>query len=61
MRHELLGASVLPGTIDYCSMGLSDHRALVNECREARLKLEKDVDDSWVICSRCIRAISLKV
>jgi hypothetical protein len=60
MKHELLGAIVMPGTIDYCRMGLSDHRALVEECREARRKLEKDVDSSFVICARCVRAIPLK-
>ena len=60
MKHEFLGAEVMPGTVDYCRMGLSDHRALVAECREARKKLEKDVDSSFVICSRCIRAIPLK-
>jgi hypothetical protein len=60
MRHELFGAIVLPGTADYCSMG-KDHFALVEEAREARRKLEKDIDSSSVICARCVRAIPLKV
>jgi len=60
MKHELFGAIVLNGTIDYCARG-TDHYALVEEACEARRKLEKDIDSSSVICARCVRAIPLKV
>jgi len=60
MRHELFGKKIERGTIDYCAMG-GDHRGLVKEARADRIRMEKDVDNSSVICARCVRSIPLKV
>jgi hypothetical protein len=60
MKQKLFGTAIEPGDIHYCQMG-SDHVKLVHEARAERMRLEKDVDNSSVVCARCIRAISLKI
>ena len=61
MKHRLFGNTIEPGDINYCRATGSDHRGLVEEARNERRRLEKDVDNSSVICARCVRAIPLKV
>jgi hypothetical protein len=60
MKHQLFNTTIELGSIDYCSMG-GDHHKLVAEARWDRIKKEKNVDESAVVCARCIRAISLKI
>jgi hypothetical protein len=43
----------------YCDRG-GDHRELVDRARSDRRRLGHNVDDSAVLCVRCIKAISLK-
>jgi hypothetical protein len=60
MKHKLFNTTIEPGDINYCERG-GDHRQLVREARVDRMRKEKDVDQSAVVCARCIRAISLKI
>ena len=43
----------------YCERG-GDHRDLVDRARTDRRKLGHNVDESAVLCVRCMKAISLK-
>ena len=44
----------------YCERG-GDHRDLADRARTDRRNLGHNVDDSAVLCVRCMRAIPLKV
>jgi hypothetical protein len=44
----------------YCDRG-GDHRELVDRARADRRKLGHNVDDSAVLCMRCMKAIPLIV
>ena len=43
----------------YCDPG-GDHRELVDRARADRRRLGHDVDESAVLCVRCMKAIPLK-
>jgi len=43
----------------YCERG-ADHSDLVDRARADRRRLGHNVDDSAVLCMRCLKAISLK-
>jgi len=43
----------------YCERG-GDHRELVNRARTDRMNLGHNVDESAVLCVRCMKAIGLK-
>ena len=43
----------------YCERG-GDHRELVNRARTDRMNLGHNVDESAVLCVRCMKAIALK-
>jgi len=43
----------------YCDRG-GDHRELVNRARTDRMGLGHNVDESAVLCVRCMKAVSLK-
>ncbi len=44
----------------YCERG-GDHRELVDRARTDRRRLGHNVDESAVLCVRCMKAIALKV
>jgi len=56
---ELEGFEIELASGLYCERG-GDHRELVNRARTDRMKLGHNVDDSAVLCVRCMKAISLK-
>ena len=60
MKHELFGKKIEIGDIEYCRAAGQDHRGLVEEARRDRIRLEKDVENSSVVCARCVRAIPLR-
>jgi hypothetical protein len=43
----------------YCDRG-GDHRELVDRARIDRMRLGHNIDDSAVLCIRCMKAIALK-
>ena len=56
---ELEGFEIELASELYCDRG-GDHRELVNRARADRMKLGHNVDESAVLCVRCMKAISLK-
>ena len=56
---ELEGFEIELASELYCDRG-GDHRELVNRARTDRRRLGHNVDDSAVLCVRCMKAISLK-
>jgi hypothetical protein len=44
----------------HCDRG-GDHRELVDRARTDRTRLGHNVDDSAVLCVRCMKAVSLRV
>ena len=56
---ELEGFEIELASELYCERG-GDHRDLVNRARTDRMKLGHNVDESAVLCVRCMRAIPLK-
>jgi len=44
-----------------CQRSSADHRALVHEARLDRQKTGHNVDESYVICGHCVKALSLKI
>ena len=56
---ELEGFEIELASELYCDRG-GDHRELVNRARTDRMKLGHNVDESAVLCVRCMKAIALK-
>lgn len=56
---ELEGFEIELASELYCDRG-GDHRELVNRAHTDRRKLGHNVDESAVLCVRCMKAISLK-
>jgi hypothetical protein len=56
---ELEGFEIELASVLYCEHG-GDHYALVNRARADRLRLGHNVEDSAVLCVRCMKAIALK-
>jgi hypothetical protein len=56
---ELKGFEIGLASALYCERG-GDHRDLVDRARADRRRLGHDVDESAVLCVRCMKAISLK-
>ena len=56
---ELEGFEIELASELYCERG-GDHRELVNRARTDRMKLGHNVDESAVLCVRCMKAIALK-
>jgi len=56
---ELDGFEIELASEHYCERG-GDHRELVDRARTDRARLGHNVDESAVLCVRCMRAIALK-
>jgi hypothetical protein len=56
---ELEGFEIELASELYCDRG-GDHRELVDCARTDRRRLGHNVDESAVLCVRCVKAISLK-
>ena len=56
---ELEGFEIELASELYCDRG-GDHRELVDRARTDRRRLGHNVDESAVLCVRCMKAISLK-
>ncbi len=56
---ELEGFEIELASELYCERG-GDHRELVGRARSDRRRLGHNVDDSAVLCVRCMKAIALK-
>ena len=56
---ELEGFEIELASELYCDRG-GDHRDLVDHARADRGRLGHNVDESAVLCVRCMKAISLK-
>ena len=56
---ELEGFEIEVASELYCDRG-GDHRELVDRARADRARLGHNVDDSAVLCVRCMKAIQLK-
>jgi hypothetical protein len=56
---ELEGFEIELASALYCERG-GDHRDLADGARTDRRRLGHNVDDSAVLCVRCMKAISLK-
>jgi len=56
---ELEGFEIELGSELYCDRGC-DHRELVERVRIDRTRLGHNVDESAVLCVRCMKAIPLK-
>jgi len=57
---ELEGFEIELASDLYCDRG-GDHQELVDRARADRRKLCHNVDESAVLCVRCMKAIPLKV
>ena len=57
---ELEGFEIELASEPYCDRG-GDHQELVDRARSDRRKLGHNVDESAVLCVRCMKAIPLKV
>jgi hypothetical protein len=57
---ELEGFEIELASELYCDRG-GDHRELVDRARTDRRRLGHNVDESAVLCVRCMKAIPLKV
>jgi len=55
---EVEGFQIEVATEIYCARG-GDHRQLVDRARTDRSRLGHDVNESAVLCIRCLRAIPL--
>ena len=55
---KLFGYSIELGVVEYCDMGI-DHKDLVREAKADRERLGFNVEESAVICTRCLKAIKL--
>jgi hypothetical protein len=56
---ELEGFEIELASELYCDRG-GDHRDLVDHARADRRRLGHNVDESSVLCVRCMKAIALK-
>ena len=56
---ELEGFEIELASELYCERG-GDHRELVDRARTDRSRLGHNVDESAVLCVRCMKAIELK-
>jgi hypothetical protein len=56
---ELEGFEIELASELYCDRG-GDHRDLVDHARADRRRLGHNVDESAVLCVRCMKAIALK-
>ncbi|MFZ0862388.1 MAG: hypothetical protein WAN18_17025 [Candidatus Sulfotelmatobacter sp.] len=56
---EIDGVEVEVAAEIYCDRG-GDHRELVGRARADRRRLGHNVDESAVLCMRCVKAIPLK-
>jgi hypothetical protein len=56
---ELEGFEIKLALELYCARG-GDHRELVDRARTDRSRLGHNIDESAVLCIRCMKAISLK-
>ena len=56
---ELDGFEIELASALYCERG-GDHRDLVNGARTDRTRLGRNVNESAVLCVRCMKAILLK-
>ena len=56
---ELVGGELELASELYCQRG-GDHRELVERARDDRRRLGHNVDESAVLCVRCMKAIPLK-
>ena len=56
---ELEGFEIELASELYCDSG-GDHRDLVDRARTDRRRLGHNVDESAVLCVRCMKAVSLK-
>ena len=56
---ELDGFEIELAAEPYCNRG-GDHRELVDRARKDRRRLGHNVDESAVLCVRCMKAIALK-
>ena len=56
---EVEGFEIELGSEAYCERG-GDHGELVRGARSDRLRLGHNVDESAVLCVRCMKAIVLK-
>jgi len=56
---ELEGFEIELASELYCERG-GDHRDLEDRARSDRRRLGRNVDDSVVLCVRCMKAIALK-
>ena len=56
---ELEGFEIELASELYCERG-GDHRNLVDRARTDRQRLGHNVDESAVLCMRCMKAVSLK-
>ena len=57
---ELEGFEIELASELYCERG-GDHRELVDRARLDRTKLGHNVDESAVLCVRCMKAVPLRV
>ena len=57
---ELEGFEIELASELYCDRG-GDHRELVDRARMDRRRLGHNIDESAVLCVRCMKAVSLKV
>jgi hypothetical protein len=57
---ELEGFEIELASELYCDRG-GDHRELVDRARTDRRRLGHNVDESAVLCVRCMKAVALKV
>jgi len=46
---------------EQCTMSSVNHKTLMHEARVDRQKRGFNVDESYVLCTRCRKAISLKI
>ena len=56
---ELEGFEIEPASELYCDR-VGDHRELADRARTDRRRLGHNVDESAVLCMRCMKAITLK-
>jgi len=57
---ELEGFEIELASELYCERG-GDHRNLADRARTDRRRLGHNVDESAVLCIRCLKAVALKV
>jgi len=56
---ELEGFEIELASVLYCDRG-EDHGELVDRARTDRRRLGHNVDESAVLCIRCLKAVALK-